>query len=437
MQTLKRFQAAITRKSLRRFLISNGGNITSTLALTLVPLVGAAGVAIDYGRNMDATQKVQNVADAASLAGASFDGTPTQQIAVAEAFLLAQKVNLGGLTYTTTVTTPTKQVQIVVSGVVKGTLLPILFTSGGAPSGQGSSAWSGGNSGINLMSRANFTTKAGGLVCLLTLNATAQNAMYFSGSGDITATNCGFQSNSNHPDQALHLQGSAKATADFFKSVGGWDITGNRATFSTEPEANADVFSDPFNISPTCPAGVGTDVTASGNSETNATSLADSVYRDITVRNNKYAEFTPGTHYVKGSINMTGGLLKGIGVTLVLCGPNAKINMNGGDFKIEAPTTGIYKGFAVIGDSTATATQEFQGGASSFVRGIVYTPKAGVKITGNSDFNVNSKYSPIVADNIELTGSGKVNIGVDYAAYSYDAPTQLQLPAQRYVWLDR
>lgn len=434
--TLQRTNVKIW-KSLRNFFSNDLGSMTSTFALSLLPILATAGVAMDFDRTLDANVKLQAIADAASLAGASYDGTAAQQKAAAEAFLLAQKVTLGGLTYTSVVTTPTKQVQVVMTGQMKGSFLPVVFSLTRHGSSQEGSTWSRGNGGLNVTSRSVYTTKAGGLVCMLTLNETAQNAMYFSGSGNITATGCGFQSNSNHAEQALHLQGSALATADFFKSVGGWDITGNKAQFSTEPESGVDAFADPFNLNPVCPAGVGVDVTASGTSEAGATSLAASVYRDITVRNNKYATFTAGIHYIKGVINMTGGLLKGTDVTLILCGPAAKINMNGGDFKIQAPTTGLYKGFAVVGNSTATATQELTGGPGSYFRGIFYTPKAGVKVSGNSDFNVNSKYFPIIADNVYLTGSGKVNIGMDFAAYGFDAPTQLTLPTERYVWLDR
>jgi Flp pilus assembly protein TadG len=424
-------------KSLLNYFRNQRGSVTPAFALALIPILATAGVAMDYDRTLMANDKLRAIADAASLAGASYDGTPAQQKTAAEAFLLSQKVKLGGLTYSSVVTTPTKKVEVVITGELKGSFLPIVFSQAGGSGTGGNTPWASGNGGLNVRSRAVYTTKGGGLVCMLTLNANADSAMYFSGSGDITATNCGFQSNSSDLDQALHLQGSAKATADFFNAVGGWDITGNRATFSTTPEAGVDVFSDPFKIDPVCPAGAGTTITASGSSEASPTSLSDSVYNDITVRNNKYAEFTPGIHYIKGTINMTGGLLKGIGVTLVLCGANAKINMNGGDLKLQAPTTGLYKGFAVIGNSTATNGHELQGGPGTFIRGIFYTPKAGVTVSGNSDFNVNSNYFPIVADTIKLTGSGKVNIGIDAAAYGFELPTQLTLPTQRYVWLDR
>lgn len=437
MSSIFQNHATKLRSSFFRFFGHDKGTIATSFALSLVPLLATAGVAIDYNRTLDASVKMQAIADAASLAGASFAGTPTQQVAIAAAYLATQEVKLAGISYTKAITTPTGKVQVILTGQLNGSLLPILFQQGSSGSSNGSSPGSKGHGSLNVRARSVYKDNVGGLVCMLTLNATADSAMYFSGSGDITATNCGFQSNSSDLDQALHLQGSAKATADFFHAVGGWDITGNRATFSTPPKSGADVFSDPFQLDPVCPAGNGTTITADSNSATAPTSLADEIYKDITVRNNKYATFTPGTHFIKGEINMTGGLLSGTGVTLILCGPNAKINMNGGDFRIQAPTTGIYKGFAVIGNGTATTGHELQGGANSFVRGIFYTPKAGVTISGNSDFNVDSKYFSIIADTIKLTGSGKVNIGVDAAAYSFDEPAQLRLPTIRNVWLEQ
>jgi Flp pilus assembly protein TadG len=424
------------RRLLKSFLGNMRGSVSPLFGLAAIPMLAVVGVALDYNRYVDAEVNLQAIADAAALAGAAKVGTAESQKLVSQTYLAASEMNVLGLSYSSDVTTPTRQVQVTLSGHLDGTFLPVAINLG-AP---GSDAVSnGGNIDFTVVARANYLATSGGKVCMLTLNASAQNAMYFSGNGNITATNCGFQSNSNHATQSLHLQGSAVATADFFKSVGGWDITGNAASFSTPPESNAAVFTDPFLLNPTCPSAAGSDVTASARTEAaaDAAQLTASVYRNITVRNGRYASFSPGIHYIKGSIDMTGGKLKGNGVTLVMCGPSARINMNGGDLALTAPTTGTYAGFAIIGNSTATTRHELQGGAATFIRGIMYTPKAGVRISGNSDFNTNSSYFPLIADNVTLTGSGTVNIGVDYAAYGFAEPTELNLPGTYTVWLDR
>jgi Putative Flp pilus-assembly TadE/G-like len=415
--------------SVRKLMANQNGNIAPMFAMALVPMIGVLGLAVDFDRYNSTETRLQTIADAASLAGASNLGNPAAQKAAAEAFLDAQPLEQYGIEYVDTVTTPTGQVQVVLATNLKGTFLPVFLAATGE-------SVSTGDFDFDVVSRANFLKSKGKKVCMLTLNATAQNAMYFSGSGNITATGCGFQSNSNHLTQSMHLQGSAVATADFFKSVGGWDVTGNRAEFSVPPESGAEVFNNPFLLSDTCPTTAGSNVTVSGTAAS-PTALNASVYNDITVRNNKYGTFSAGTHYIKGTINMTGGLLKGTGVTLVLCGANAKLNMNGGDLQLEAPKTGAYAGFAVIGNNTATSVSELQGGPATYIRGIFYTPKGQLKISGNSDFNVNSSYFPIIADAVTLTGSGKVNIGMDWAAYGFQEPTALTLPDTLTVWLDR
>ena len=68
----------------------------------------------------------------------------------------------------------------------------------------------------------------------------------------------------------------------------------------------------------------------------------------------------------------------GNGVTLVLLGNNAKIDMNSNStLQLQAPEDGDYPGFVVVGDKTATTVQTntVQGGASTYIRGAWYTPK--------------------------------------------------------------
>ena len=117
------------------------------------------------------------------------------------------------------------------------------------------------------------------------------------------------------------------------------------------------------------------------------------------------------------------------GVTLVLLGSNSKIDMNsGGTLKLEAPTEGDHPGFAVIGDPSATTVQTntVQGGAGGYIRGVWYTPKHKLYITGNGDFNTASNYFPVVADNVEIGGNGEFHLGFDWEEYDYPEPLELQ-----------
>lgn len=112
----------------------------------------------------------------------------------------------------------------------------------------------------------------------------------------------------------------------------------------------------------------------------------------------------------------------------MLLGSNAKIDMgSGATVKLQAPASGTYPGFAVIGDRNATTiqTNTVQGGASGYVRGIWYTPRHKLYVTGNGDFNSNSGYFPIIVDNIEIGGNGVLNLGFDHTLYGYPEPAML------------
>ena len=333
-----------------------------------------------------------------------------------------------------------KDVLVELDANLEGTLIAAAFVtkSGNSSSNEGKSGnTTVGGTTIPIKATARYDETGGDLICMLALNKTADNAMYFYGTGDIKATGCGFHSDSHSVDQALHLQGNADATAKFFHTVGGWSQTGASGSFSTTPLSGKQEKGNPFSLSITCPAAAGTTITPTGTTGA-ATVLNALVYKDITMQNNKVAKFAAGVHYIKGTIDLkNGSLLTGTDVTLVLCGSSAKINMNGGSLQLQAPnsSSATYKGFAVIGDTTATATQELQGGPSTYIRGIWYTPKATLSITGNSDFNVNSKYFPIVADKVSVGGTGAINIGIDYNAYGYDEPKELLSNKDRTVWL--
>ncbi|SEP73565.1 Putative Flp pilus-assembly TadE/G-like [Faunimonas pinastri] len=62
-------------RSLRRFGLDTAGNAALIFALAAVPLIGAAGFAIDYTQASGVRAQLQSIADAAALAGATRDST--------------------------------------------------------------------------------------------------------------------------------------------------------------------------------------------------------------------------------------------------------------------------------------------------------------------------------------------------------------------------
>ena len=421
-------RAASLRSALASFRSDVRGSVTHLFALVSIPMIAASGVALDFNRVVDAQVTLQDLADRAAITAAAFTGTEAEQIAEAYNFIAINAIVLPGVTYTPNVSITGDDVLVVLETGVKGMLLPVAFA---ATSNEVDSVKSGGDTDLTVAATARYKQTDPGLVCLLTTNQTAADAVFLSGTRTFTANGCGIHSDSSDAGSAIHLQGNRDAFGDFFHSVGGWSQAGGAGSFSTEPEGGFDVFGDPFNLSIACPNAASGTVTPA-----NGSTLAAVKYNNITIQNNRTVTFSAGVHYIFGTIDIkNGGLLIGNNVTLVMCGASAHLDMNGGSLQLAAPTTGTYPGFAVVGEQSATSANDLEGGPSTFIRGIWYTPKMRLEISGNSDFNVDSAYFPVIADTFYLNGSGSMTISMDFNAYGYSNPTELMSTARRTVWL--
>ncbi len=411
---------------LRRLKSNDRGTVAAMFGIAAIPVVAAAGVAVDFNRVVEAQSTLQSLADRAALAAAAYDGSESAQVAAADTFLDNNPADLHGVTYTANAVADGDEVRVEIEAAVDGMLLPVM--NQGSRNGQDGPIV--GNAEIGVGSTARYVESVPGYVCLLTTNETASDAIFLSGTRTFTANGCGIHSDSNDATSAIHLQGNRNAFGDFFHSVGGWSHNGGAGYFSETPEGGKDVFGDPFNLTINCPGG-GSNVTPA-----NGTTLSATAYNNITIQNNRTVTFSSGVHYIKGTIDIkNGGTLTGNNVTLVLCGSSAKLDMNGGVLQLQAPVTGTYPGFAVVGHSTATSTNDLEGGPSTFIRGIWYTPKGALEISGNADFNVDSSYFPVIVDTFYLNGSGSMTIKMDFDAYGFDEPTDLYKTKERTVWL--
>lgn len=416
----------------KRHLADQTGVTSQVFALAAVPIFMVIGSAIDTDRIAQVQARLHNIADAAALAGGASTGNNAAKIQVAQKYIIDGRTNLAiaGVTYTSTVTAVTTastgatDVTVSLAASVAGLMLPAAYKMLKANSTSQS-----GDVAMNLSAVARSYPTAPKPICLLTTDTTAADEIYLNGNNSLTAVGCGVHADSSSAT-AIHLQGSSDMTADFFEAVGGAVLTGGTGSFSTAPTADPTVYGDTFNLSISNP-GSGGDVSPS-----NGASLADAVYGAIDIKNNVTATFTAGIHYITGTIDLhNGGTLIGSGVTLVLYGPNAKITMNGGTLQLQAPTAGTYAGFAVTSDSTATSVNSLNGGPSTFIRGIWNTPTQDLSITGNSDFNVNSDYFPVVVKTFNMSGNDTMTIKRDYATYGFSEPTALTKPGYNTVYL--
>ncbi len=422
------------KRSAARFKSDTRGNVQIMLALTAAPLFGAAGIALDYNRTVDAMVQIQDLADRTVLFGASLDDTEAKQTEAANLFLNQNEIPFSGVTYAATVSHGVDSVAVVVTTSVTGTLTGAFLESMNKDRNNS-------NLKPTIRARAKYIRGADKLVCVLALNPSSDQsisaqAFHLQGNGGFEAKGCGVHSDSTHATQSIYMNGGGVADASFFHTVGGWSQAGSSGVFKIDgelgsPEGDKATFGNPFasTVTPDCAGRSGSNASASnGTSEAAPTQLTSATYNSITIGSNRAARLTQKTVYVFGEINIKGALLA-TDTTIVLCGANARFNMNGNDgsvLKLQAPSVGgAHNGYAVVAENSATQQSSLLGGAGTYIRGIWYTPKAGIDIGGNSEFNANSAYFPVVVDEFKVSGAGKVNIGVDYEQYGYVKPTQL------------
>jgi Flp pilus assembly protein TadG len=115
----------------------------------------------------------------------------------------------------------------------------------------------------------------------------------------------------------------------------------------------------------------------------------------------------PGTYffYNAGTIQITGGQLKGTGVTLVLLGTTG-LKITGGTVNLSAPTTNTFSSAlnGVLIDDQATGNVTINGNGTVALGGAMYFPKTDVSFSGTVQ-PTNTTCSEVIAKTLNMSGS--------------------------------
>jgi hypothetical protein len=129
----------------------------------------------------------------------------------------------------------------------------------------------------------------------------------------------------------------------------------------------------------------------------------------------------------KEAIKMTGGVLKGRGVTIYLVG-GGDVSINGGEVDLSAPVEDDQLNRAKVGlliYSDAVSDINIEGNHESEYFGTIYAPKADIKITGEGDIGPTLN-TQIIGYNVTLLGTAGININFD-KTWVLNFPTSLDL----------
>lgn len=460
------------RRHTSRFLRSDGGNLTMIATLAAIPIIGAAGMAVDYARISRVKDKLQLVTDGATLAAAgarNVTGTADQRkqkrIDIATNYLTQGLATITDVDVVDTpvVTATASNVSISVKATVKGSFMNVFnatakddadFDYGGGGSEEGSN---GRKYDIRVSSQSGFKSGASYL-CMLVLNPTAAQSLEVQGTADIDSKGCAIWVNSNSMT-GLYENGVATVTADKICVRGYYAGT---AYYPDKPKSGSidcPLYPDPLAAKFATDYATAWAAAVNRPGHTSPKGGTETLYPGkyvggLTINNGGRITLSPGIYFMVGdkmNIKAGGEVFANGGVTIVLTDANvsspvinssAKLTVIGkGNLSIKAPSSGPFAGIAIaqhpnsVPGTTKSAANNIQGGGTVEITGIIYYPKQVLYITGGGFGTISnpewiSKNAPlfaIVADKVFVEGNGQLKMG---QAADFESSGLPQLPVQ-------
>ena len=388
----------------RRFSNCAQGNVGVAFAFALVPLLAAAGAAVDYESAFGQQTKLQAFVDSTALAAASgATESVSEKKGIANAF-----INSEFSTITPRVVVNGDQVKVSVSQDYETAFMKIV--------------------GIDTVS-INVTATAiakSTPVCILALDPSATDALKIWGSSSqVVAKDCVVHSNSKAAS-GMSSTSNAISTAAVFCSSGG----ASAGQFDPPPKTFCNSVKDPY---------VGLPVPSVGSCDQTNLSISSGRY---SLRPGVYCgglkitggdvNLTPGTYIMKDGDFSVGGStanIRGVNVTIYLYGDTSAVSVVGGAVvELSAPRYGPYDGMVFVQNPSfgKTLTSKFSGNSDTKIVGAGYFPTQTLDVGGTADFDINSPYMAFVAQNLEFHGNGSLTMNLDPAGSGY----KLNIPRQ-------
>ena len=383
-----------------RFLKNCKGGVAPMLALSTIPIMAAAGAAVDYSRANSVRAAMQATLDTTGLMLAKESESLSDEQLGAKGndyfninFTRPEVQNI-----TTTVVDSLSGGGVLLNLSAKGSLKTTFMGVLGAPT-------------MTILVKTSVFSQADGFGCVLSLNPHAGGAITGQGSTSVNLQGCSLYDNSNNAS-ALTVGGSSKISALSVGVVGG--ISGQTSIATTHGvQTGISPVADPY-------AGASFP-NFSGCNETNyvgkkTETIEPGVYcGGMSFNANANVTLKPGIYYLDGGgFSANGGAkVSGDGVTLVFTkktsGSWADATINGSaEINLTAPKTGPTAGIVIFGDRNMPVSTSFKltGGASQYFGGAIYTPAGAISFSGGNGTSKNC--TQIIGDTITFVGNSSL-----------------------------
>lgn len=413
--------------NMRSFLPDSKGGVAVLFGFVVPALIGFTGLAVDASYWLLEKNRLQGAVDGAAIAAAQtlqLDGRNANLTTpVARHFT---KIYGGGAnTITYTVQSPPA------SGTNAGNTSAVEVLSQRTQPVYFLSVFGVSDIRVSVRSVANIDSVTD--ACLLGLSPSDDKAVQITGSS-VVDLDCGIASNSSSPE-ALYLSGSTNVSATGISAVG--DIyQSNGATINTDGgpvRTHTQALTDPYGA-----AGRNLQVPALPTGCTE---------RNLRVRGNRTltaGRYCGGIDFQSGTVTLSPGVyvidggdfsasaqaeISGTGVTIVLTGSGssyAQLNINGGAaISLHAPTSGAaMNGILFFQDPNAPTyqgnqirTNRLNGGSSFSLSGAAYFPKQALDFRGGANASITCLqligYQVTFSGNSQIAGTCPANSGTD------------------------
>lgn len=393
-------------KILKSLLRDSSGSTLIAFATSLPVMLAGSGAALMYGFQVMTMSEMQTALDAGTLAGTAASGSASAASRLANA----------DRAYDWNFSTAKGKVETTSNFWVQGGGEPKFTANKWEVSGTASAkirnpfSFVVGDAWLPVTAASTATKMESDPVCLLSLNASEDDAIEMKGQPEIAVAGCAVQANSGS-DEAISQTSKALMSASMIGTTGGYTGTGYNPSPMTGTVPLEDPYADvPFPSSSPCDYH---NVRIANDTAT----LSPGVYcGGLSAKAGARVRLGPGIYVMKDGplwLNSNGDL-QGEEVTIGFTGPGATLRMDGSArASLTSPASGTYMNMQFMqepgtgGDDLAV---RITGNNTLSFDGAMYFPTQDIELGGGSNITANSPSYAIVADRIAITDQSAVTV---------------------------
>jgi Flp pilus assembly protein TadG len=398
------------RNRFAAFASNQGGSISVISAITLVPLLIAAGSAVDMGLANRTLGQMQKAVDSAALAGAATynmvnvaeDPHAGDAARIAAANMMVEAnlpEQIATIADTPQVAIDGTEITVGLSAEMPTTFMKLVGI---------------GTMSLNVTATADFSQTGHGCIVALGRNG---NGIEVGGTVNLTVDDCWLYSNKS-ANKSIDIIGKATIHAGGSCSVGSTSVS-NNATVYKNRTTGCGTMPDPMAAwTPPTPTGSCTYNNFSGGGGSSITLLPGTYCGGLQLSGYDAVHFDEGIYHITGgalTINSKGAVT-GTKVGFFIGEDVASVTINGAtNVTLTPPESGAMKDMLIAMEPVENATEltkndlisaKINGGSLLDLTGTIYLPSASLDISGNSTSD--SMGSQIIANSVKLTGTSNL-----------------------------